>query len=96
MAKITIDDKEYETDDLSDFDIPVQLIFGEYDALTPPSIGKSMQQKINNANLDIIKDAGHLTNMEQPDVFNNILLKFLLCYYVIFSIEYRNGFNAIK
>ena len=65
---------------LSNFNIPVQLIFSEYDALTPPSIGKSMQQKINNANLDIIKDAGHLTNMEQPDVFNNILLKFLLCY----------------
>ena len=32
-------------------------------------------EKINNANLDIIKDAGHLTNMEQPDVFNNILVQ---------------------
>ena len=65
---------------LSNIDIPVQLIFGEYDTLTPPAIGYSIKKMINNAELDIIDNAGHLTNMEQPDAFNEVLIKFLLQY----------------
>ncbi len=62
---------------LADFDIPVQLIFGEHDRLTPPSIGRTMMQQLPNARLKVIKDAGHISNMEQPSDFNNILRSFL-------------------
>ena len=62
---------------LSDICVPVQLIFGEHDRLTPPSIGEKMMAEIPNARMDVIKDAGHLCNMEQPTAFNTILRKFL-------------------
>mgnify|MGYP001266875424 CR=1 FL=1 len=65
------------TKGLSNFNVPVQLIFGEHDALTPPSLGESMKEKIINSNLDIIPNAGHLSNMEKPEIFNKILLNFL-------------------
>ena len=65
------------SEDLSNFDIPVQLIFGEDDTITPPSLGIFMKSKIMRAELDIIKNAGHLSNMEQPYIFNEILFNFL-------------------
>ncbi len=63
---------------LADFDVPVQLIFGEHDKLTPPSIGDTMMEKIPNARMAVIEDAGHLSNLEQPDAFNRILREFLI------------------
>ena len=62
---------------LSKFDVPTQLIYGEYDKLTPVSIGKIAQKKISNSSLSIIKNAGHLSNIEQPDAFNTIIDNFL-------------------
>lgn len=62
---------------LADFDVPVQLIFGEHDKLTPPSIGETMLEKIPNAQMTVIKDAGHLSNMERPEAFNDIVTAFL-------------------
>ena len=60
------------TNNLNDFTLPVQLIYGQYDKLTPPSIGKIIKSKIRNSSLHIIKDSGHLTNIEQPIAFNEI------------------------
>ncbi|HIK87198.1 MAG TPA: alpha/beta hydrolase [Alphaproteobacteria bacterium] len=62
---------------LSKFNVPTQLIYGEYDQLTPVAIGKSAQKKILNSSLNIIKNAGHLSNIEQPDAFNTIINNFL-------------------
>ena len=62
---------------LSKFDVPTQLIYAEYDKLTPVSIGKMAQKKILNSSLNIIKNAGHLSNIEQPDAFNTIINNFL-------------------
>ena len=62
---------------LSNFSVPVQLIFGEHDKLTPPSIGESMVSLLPDANLDIILDSGHLSNIEQPEDFNKIMRKFI-------------------
>jgi pimeloyl-ACP methyl ester carboxylesterase len=63
---------------LSKFNIPTQLVYGEYDKLTPVSIGYLAKEKIKNSSLNIIKNAGHLSNIEQPLSFNKILLEFLL------------------
>ena len=72
---------------LIDFDVPVQLVYGEYDKLTPPSIGKDMMQQMPHAEMKVIEDAGHLSNMEQPDSFNNILRLFLNEYLTLASFE---------
>jgi len=62
---------------LADIRVPVQLIYGEHDRLTPPSIGQEMQRRIENANLHILDGAGHLSNLEQPQLFNAALSGFL-------------------
>jgi pimeloyl-ACP methyl ester carboxylesterase len=36
-----------------------------------------MQTKIPGARLEIIPDAGHAANMDQPEAFNRVLLEFL-------------------
>ncbi len=62
---------------LSGINVPVLLLAGEEDALTPPSVMLSMQEKIPRSELRIIPDAGHVSNLENPTVFNNYLEEFL-------------------
>ncbi len=62
---------------LHELDRPTQLIFGELDLLTPPSIGKEMVELLPDARLDVLADAAHLSNLEQPDAFNQVLHRFL-------------------
>jgi len=57
--------------------VPVLLICGSEDTLSPPSEMETMQKNIPKATLKIIERAGHLSNLEQPDRFNEILLEFL-------------------
>ena len=63
--------------DLSKIAVPVQLIYGAEDKLTPPEIGRKMQQKIPGAELAIVDGAGHLVNIERGAEFNIILQGFL-------------------
>lgn len=62
---------------LGEMTVPVCLIFGEMDRLTPPSIGEDMLRQLPDASLNIIPGAGHLSNIEAPEVFNEILFAFL-------------------
>jgi len=55
---------------------PTQLIVGELDQATPPSDAKLMAEKIPGARLAIIPHAAHLANIEQPEIFNQIVATF--------------------
>jgi pimeloyl-ACP methyl ester carboxylesterase len=57
--------------------VPVQLVVGREDALTPVALHESMQTLLPDAALTVIEEAGHLSNLEQPDVFNRTLTRFL-------------------
>ncbi len=61
---------------LSQITCPTQIIVGELDQATPPSDAKLMADQIPNARLAIISNAAHLTNMEQPEAFNQIVASF--------------------
>src|SRR5690242_7554487 len=50
--------------------VPVHVVVGEEDLLTPPSLARSMAERIGGARLTIIKSAGHLPNLERPREFN--------------------------
>lgn len=65
------------TDLLSSIRVPTLLIGGEQDALTPPATMQAMQNAIDGSSLTIVPGAGHLPNLEQPEVFTTALLKFL-------------------
>jgi 3-oxoadipate enol-lactonase len=64
-------------DNLQNIDVPTLLVFGDVDPLTPPTVGEYMQERIKGSELVIIEDAGHMTNLEKPEVFNAAVLAFL-------------------
>lgn len=57
--------------------VPTLLLFGEEDALTPPSVGEAMARRIPDSRLRIVPGAGHLSNLENPESFTRELLGFL-------------------
>jgi pimeloyl-ACP methyl ester carboxylesterase len=56
---------------------PTLVIVGELDQGTPPPDARLMAERIPGARLVIIPKAGHLSNLEQPEIFNQALLSFL-------------------
>jgi pimeloyl-ACP methyl ester carboxylesterase len=57
--------------------VPVLVVVGEKDELTPPSDSEEMVAALPNARLIRIQGAGHLTPLERPREFNEELLLFL-------------------
>ncbi|MFN8343389.1 MAG: alpha/beta hydrolase [Spirosomataceae bacterium] len=53
------------------------VIVGEKDEKSILHIGQMLREKIPNAQQEIIKGAGHLSNMDKPKVFNKAVLQFL-------------------
>ncbi len=65
------------TEALSKIDVPTLIMVGEHDAVTPPSLAKSMHERIPNARLHMIEDASHMSNLENENMFNKHLLEFV-------------------
>lgn len=61
---------------LKEIKLPVLILLGEEDKISPLAAAKLMNGKIKSSALHIIKKAGHLSNMEQPDEFNSQLITF--------------------
>ncbi len=58
--------------------MPTLVIVGEQDGGTPPSMAREIAAAIPDARLEIIAEASHLSNIEQAEVFNRLLLDFLV------------------
>ena len=58
---------------------PALIIVGSEDYFTPLPIARIMSEGIPAAQLAVVDGAGHLPNMEKPDLFNKILDEFLAC-----------------
>lgn len=56
--------------------VPTLVVVGEYDALTPPSDSEELAKGIRGAKLVRIDEAGHMSNMENPEAVNEALLTF--------------------
>ncbi len=61
---------------LEDIDVPVHVVVGDEDTLTPPAVSRRMAERIGGSRLTIIEGAGHLSNIEQPEAFNRATLDF--------------------
>ena len=57
--------------------IPVDLIWGKNDKITPPDVADEFKQLLPNAELHWIDKCGHAAMMEQPAEFNRLLRLFL-------------------
>ncbi len=57
-------------DDLARVQTPTLVLVGEHDALTPRALSEELAAGIAGARLICLPDAGHLSNVDQPDAFN--------------------------
>lgn len=57
--------------------VPVCLIAGAEDTLIPPAEAEAMQQLLPSAELHVLPSSGHLSCLERPELFNNIVDNFL-------------------
>lgn len=65
------------TNALGKFDIPVLVLCGEGDKLCLPEDMRKMADMIRNSEFQIIRDAAHMTPIENPDRFNYLIKAFL-------------------
>ncbi|NRF39782.1 alpha/beta fold hydrolase [Pedobacter foliorum] len=63
--------------DLARITIPVSLIWGKQDKVTPPEVAEEFHQLLPNSELNWVDLCGHAPMMERPQVFNEYLDKFL-------------------
>lgn len=63
---------------LTSIQVPVLIIVGAEDIVTPPAAARAMAERIPHAELQIIDHAGHLPNLERTDEFNTTLVAFLI------------------
>jgi len=57
--------------------VPTLVVVGEHDSPSPPAEMKGMAEFIPEATFEIIPEAGHVSNLENPEAFNRALLRFL-------------------
>jgi len=62
---------------LSTITCPTLVIVGEQDSLTPPAVAQEYAAQIPGAQYTVIPLAGHLSNLEQPELFLNAMRNFL-------------------
>ena len=62
---------------LATIHVPTLIVVGEQDTITPPALSEQMYQAIKGSEYVAIPDAGHLSNLEQPEAFNAALARFL-------------------
>ncbi|OOQ61160.1 alpha/beta fold hydrolase [Mucilaginibacter pedocola] len=75
MAKSAI--RHNMKDDLRKITMPVALIWGRDDKITPPEVAVEFNQLLPNSHLDWIDKCGHAPMMERPQEFNTYLKAFL-------------------
>jgi 3-oxoadipate enol-lactonase len=63
-------------DQLQHIQIPTLIIAGQFDPVTTVKDAEFMHLSISNSQLEILA-ASHLSNIEQPQVFNQTLTKFI-------------------
>lgn len=62
---------------LPEIKIPAVFIFGAEDKLINVEIAENMHKKVSGSQLFVIEKAGHYSNLEQPEQFNQALISFL-------------------
>lgn len=62
-----------QTDLLKEIRVPVLILVGGEDAITPPADSELMRSRIEGSRLEIIGGAGHVSNVERPAEFNRAL-----------------------
>ncbi len=62
---------------LPTLDVPTLVIWGGRDPLLPPELGRVLAQRLPRADYLELAHAGHVVMVDQPEAFNEAVLKFL-------------------
>lgn len=65
------------TDRLGAITLATLVVVGEDDQGTPVAASKAIQERVKGSQLEILKSAAHLSNIEQPDAFTRAVTAFL-------------------
>ena len=65
-AALAMRDREDFVSLLTDVDLPVSIVVGSEDAITPPTAAKALAQRVKIGRYMEIENAGHLSPLEQP------------------------------
>lgn len=74
---IALAERKEACDNLYKIEVPVLILVGKEDNITPPNKAMFMQNNIRGSQFHIIEHAGHLSNIENDYDFNDQLLKFI-------------------
>jgi 3-oxoadipate enol-lactonase len=72
-AALGMAERPDSTPDLATIDVPTLVITSSKDTLIPPEITSPMAEQIPDAALNVIQEAGHLSNMEAAAHFDELL-----------------------
>jgi pimeloyl-ACP methyl ester carboxylesterase len=76
MAKTSADTDT--TDLLPNIVVPTLVLWGDDDQRSPINIAEQLRDAVPNAELAVIANAGHVSNMEQPEEFNARVRRFCM------------------
>ena len=76
-ALLGMAERDDQTEFISSIQVPALIIVGREDAITPVADSEKMQSRIAGSRLVVIENAGHVSNLEQTEQFNDALLGFL-------------------
>ena len=69
--------RQDHTSFLSHIVAPTLIIVGSEDTITPVDDAEMMHREIGGSRLEVIEGAGHVSNIENPEQFNQALVSFL-------------------
>ena len=70
MAQLLVMAATDQRDLLARIAVPTLLVWGELDVRSPLSVARQFEQLIPHAELVVIPHSGHISNLEQPELFN--------------------------
>ncbi|MCE9531072.1 MAG: alpha/beta hydrolase [Planctomycetes bacterium] len=76
-ALLALRDRPDATAGLEQIGVPTLILVGEYDEITPPKDAFHLKDLIPGSTLVTILGAGHLSNIESPELFNAEVRRFL-------------------
>lgn len=76
-ALLGMRDRVDSTGLLGELDRPVLILHGAEDQIIPVKEAEAMQAALPRARLEVLPAAGHLLNLEQPELFNDSVRSFL-------------------
>jgi 3-oxoadipate enol-lactonase len=76
-ALLGMTERADQSEFISTISVPVMIVVGREDAITPLADSEKMRSMIQPSHLVVLDNAGHVSNVEQPEHFNYALVKFL-------------------